>query len=128
MAFHPQHAPVAMHPAEFLPAPHPSVEQRERLSGGPLLVVRMDDGEPEVRRRGPLDRRIAEHRLDVVGDEVDPLRGGVGAAPGLPDHTWYIRDDVFEGPAYRRERGARFLEPLRRPAALTLVMRSGVPT
>ena len=93
--------PSRLHPTELLSSPHSAVEDRERLPGCPLFVIGMNDREPEVWGRRPLGRRVPEHCLDMVGDEIDPLRSGVGLAPCLPHHAGNIGDDLFETPTDR---------------------------
>ena len=53
---------------------------------------------------------VAKHGANIVADEVDALRGGVGLAPRLPHHTGHVGHDFCQPLARRRNRFGYFLE------------------
>ena len=74
--------------------------------------------QPEVGRRCPFVRRVAQHLLDVAADVIDLLPLGIGLTPRFPDDTGDTGDDFLESRAFaldlellRLRRGDRPLQP-----------------
>ena len=84
-------------------------------------VVRVHDREPEVRGGEPLADAVAEHRLDVLADEIHPLGHRVGLAVRFPHHTGDLGDERVEPPplgfAFSRQAGPLRLRSLALAAA-----------
>src|SRR5215212_7355011 len=96
MSFHPQDAAVSMNPPELAASGSAAREDGGGFLRRALLVVRMNDSEPEVRHRHPLVGLVPQHGPRMIADVANALRVGVRLTPRLPHHAGDVRDHLEE--------------------------------
>src|SRR5439155_4569106 len=92
----PHNPPILRNPTELADSALAGGEELGRFARRALTVLRMNNGEPEVRRGQPLLDTVAQHALDMVADKVRLLVGIVGTSPSLPYESRHARNDLVQ--------------------------------